>query len=74
MTPIPELEYGLLYQERTVRSVANSTRQDVLDLLKLASEIPVRIEVQTFPLDQANRALHLLKESRFRGAGVLTIP
>ena len=74
MSPIPELDYGLLYQERTVRSVANSTRQDVADLLNLASDIPIRTEVETFPLDQANRALHLLKESRFRGAGVLTIP
>ena len=73
MSPIPELDYGLLYQERTVRSVANSTRQDVLDLLKLASEIPIRTEVQTFPLEQANHALHLLKESRFRGAAVLRI-
>jgi len=73
MTPIPALDYSLLYQERTVRSVANSTRQDVLDLLKLASDIPIRTEVHTFPLDEANRALHLLKESRFRGAGVLRI-
>jgi propanol-preferring alcohol dehydrogenase len=73
MTSIPELDYSLIYQERTVRSVANSTRQDVLDLLKLASEIPIRTEVQTFPLEQANHALHLLKESRFRGASVLRI-
>ena len=73
MTPIPELDYSLLYQERTVRSVANSTRQDVLDLLKLASDIPIRTEVQMFPLEQANHALHLLKESRFRGAAVLRI-
>jgi len=73
MTPIPELDYSLLYQERTVRSVANSTRQDVIDLLKLASDIPIRIEVQTFPLDQANRALLLLKQSRLRAASVLTV-
>ena len=74
MTPIPELDYSLLYQERTVRSVANSTRQDVIDLLKLAADIPIRTEIETFPLEEANRALQLLKESRFRGAGVLTIP
>jgi propanol-preferring alcohol dehydrogenase len=73
MTPIPELDYGLLYQERTVRSVTNSTRQDVIDLLKLAAEIPIRTEVQTFPLEEANRALQHLKQSRFRGAGVLTV-
>ena len=74
MSPITQLDYALLYQERTVRSVANSTRQDVLDLLKLAAEIPIRAEVQTFALEEANHALQLLKQSRFRGAGVLTIP
>jgi len=73
MTPIPELDYGLLYQERSIVSVANSTRQDVLDLLQLAADLLIRTEIQTFPLDEANHALHLLKESRFRGAGVLRI-
>jgi propanol-preferring alcohol dehydrogenase len=73
MTPIPELDYGLLYQERSIVSVTNSTRQDVLDLLQLAADLPIRTEVQTFPLEQANHALHLLKESRFRGAAVLRI-
>lgn len=73
MSPIPELDYALLYQERTVRSVANSTRQDVHDLLRLAADIPIRTEVRTFPLEQANHALQLLKQSRFSGAGVLTI-
>jgi propanol-preferring alcohol dehydrogenase len=73
MSPIPELDYGLLYQERSVRSVANSTRQDVIDLLKLAAEIPIRTEVQTFPFEEANRALRDLKQSRFRGAGVLRV-
>jgi propanol-preferring alcohol dehydrogenase len=73
MSPIPELDYTLLYGERTVRSVANSTRRDVEDLLELAPRIPVRTEVETFPLGDANRALRLLAESRIRGAGVLTI-
>lgn len=73
MSPIPELDYSLLYQERTLVSVANSTRQDVLDFLQLAAEVPIRSEVQTFPLEEANRALQLLKQSRFRGTGVLTI-
>lgn len=73
MTPIPELDYALLYQERTVRSVANSTRQDVRDLLRLAVEIPIRTEICAFPLEEANHALQLLKHSGFNGAGVLTI-
>lgn len=73
MTPIPEIEYSLLYQERTVRSVANSTRADVRECLQLCAEVPVRTEVQVFPLEHANEALAELKHSRIRGAGVLTI-
>ncbi len=73
MSPIPELDYALLYQERTVRSVANSTRQDAHDLLRLAVDIPIRTKIRTFPLEEANHALQLLKHSRFSGAGVLTI-
>ncbi|NJD69731.1 MAG: alcohol dehydrogenase [Candidatus Methylomirabilota bacterium] len=73
MSRIPELDYTLLYQERTIRSIANSTRRDVVDLLRLAAEIPIRTEVRTFPLEEANNALHLLKDSRFSGAGVLAI-
>jgi propanol-preferring alcohol dehydrogenase len=73
MSPIPELDYALLYQERTVRSVANSTRQDVRDLLLLAADIPIRTEVRVFPFEEANHALQLLKQSQFSGAGVLAI-
>jgi propanol-preferring alcohol dehydrogenase len=73
MSTIPELDYALLYHERTVRSVANSTRQDAEDLLRVAAEIPIRTEVQVFPLPEANRALQLLKQGQIRGAGVLEI-
>ena len=73
MSPIPELDYALLYQERIVRSVANSTRQDVRDLLRLAVDIPIRTEVRVFPLEEANHALQLLKQSRLSGAGVLAV-
>jgi propanol-preferring alcohol dehydrogenase len=73
MTPIPELDYSLLYDERGIVSVANSTRQDALDLLKLAADIPIRTEVQTFALEESNQALRLLKDSQLRAAGVLTI-
>ena len=72
-TPIPQIDYDLLYQERTIRSVANSTRQDVEELLKVAAEIPVRTQVEVFPLREANRALQLLKQSKIRGAAVLEI-
>ena len=73
MSQIPPLEYSLLYQERTVRSVANSTRDDVLQCLQLAAEVPVYSEVELFPLEQANEALAALKQSRIRGAGVLRV-
>jgi propanol-preferring alcohol dehydrogenase len=72
-SPIPSLDYPLIYQERVVRSVTNSTRQDAVELLRWAADIPVRTEVQVFPLEEANEALLALKESRIRGAGVLPI-
>jgi propanol-preferring alcohol dehydrogenase len=71
MTTIPQMEYRPLYGERVVRSVANSTRQDVLDLLKLAVEIPLRTTVETFALSSAQDALMAVRCSRTRGAAVL---
>jgi propanol-preferring alcohol dehydrogenase len=74
MTPIPELDYDrLLYWERTVRSVANFTRQDAEELLQLAAGIPIRTTVQTFPLERANEALLALKRSAIDGTGVLVV-
>ncbi len=72
-TPIPQIDYNLLYHERTIRSVANSTRQDAEELLKVAAEIPVRTEVEMFPLREANRVLQMLKASQIRGAAVLDV-
>ncbi len=74
LTPIPPLDYDDLYHERTIRSVTNFTRQDAEDLLRLAAEVPVRTEVEMFPLRDANRALEQLKAARVRGAAVLEIP
>jgi len=73
MSPIPELKYDLIYYERTVRSVANLTRQDARELLDLAAEIPIKTDVQTFSLEEANKVLQLLKQSKIRGAAVLSI-
>lgn len=70
-TPIPPMDYSLLYGERTVRSAANSTRADVRELLAEADRIPVRTTVTEFPLEQANEALLKLKQSAFDGAAVL---
>jgi propanol-preferring alcohol dehydrogenase len=73
MTPIPQFDYPLLYGERTIRSVANSTRQDALDLLRVAAEIPVRTETQLFDLDALNQALADLKHGEIKGTGVVRI-
>jgi propanol-preferring alcohol dehydrogenase len=71
MSPTPPLEYPLLYHERVIRSVANNTRQDGEDFLRVAAEIPVRSEVEIFPLSEANQALNKLKNDAVRGAAVL---
>ena len=73
MTPIPTMEYNLLYEERAIINAANSTRQDVRELLDLAALIPIRTEVETFPLEEANLALQKLKRSELRGSGALRI-
>jgi len=73
MSPIPSFPYPLIYQERCIRSVANNTREDGHDFMRLAAEIPIRTEVQVFSLDQANVALNALKHDGIRGAAVLRI-
>jgi propanol-preferring alcohol dehydrogenase len=74
MSPIPELAYTLLYGERTVRSVANATRQDAEELLQLATEIPVHTDVVLYTLAEANVVLQRLKRSEIQGAAVLQVP
>jgi propanol-preferring alcohol dehydrogenase len=73
MSPIPELDYSLIWGERIMRSVANATRQDAEELLAIAAEIPVRTEVEIFPLDEANEVLGKLKRSEIKGAAVLRV-
>jgi len=73
MSPIPSFDYNLLYQERVLRSVANNTRQDGEDFLRLAAEIPIHTETEVFPLREANRALNSLKNDAIRGAAVLRV-
>ena len=73
MSPIPSFSYDLLYQERVIRSVANNTRQDGEDFLRVAAEIPIRTHIQIFPLAEANRALNALKNDAIPGAAVLRI-
>jgi propanol-preferring alcohol dehydrogenase len=73
MSQIPPLDYPLLYQERVIRTVANSTRQDAREFLALAAEVPLTTEVEVFDLGRANQALQALKKSEIRGAGVLRV-
>ena len=73
MSDIPAFPYELLWHERAVRSVANLTRRDGEEFLALAPQVPVRTEVETFPLEQANEALERLRAGSVRGAAVLTL-
>lgn len=71
MTTIPQIEYSDWWGERTIRTVANSTRADAAGLLAVAAAIPIHTHVQTFKMSQANEALLAMKQSRIDGAGVL---
>jgi|SRR5437868_2764558 len=73
MSQIPALDYSLLYHERIIRTVANSTRQDCREFLQLAADANLKTEVQVFELEQANQGLQDLKHSRIRAAGVLRV-
>ena len=73
--PIPSLDYArLLWDEKEIKSVANITRKDLDDFLPLASEIPILPEVQEFKLEEANKALVLLKQGKIQGAAALRMP
>jgi len=71
MSDIPRFPYDILWGERTVRSVANLTRRDGDEFLALAPRVPVRTEIECFPLGEANAALNALRSGRLRGAAVL---
>ena len=73
MSPIPELAYDLIYGERTVRSVANLTRQDAEEFLPLAAQIPIHTDVEVYALEEVNEVLQRLKASQVQGAAVLRI-
>jgi propanol-preferring alcohol dehydrogenase len=73
MSDIPSFPYESLWGERVLRSVANLTRADGEEFLALAPSIPVRTEVETFPLDDANEALDRLRRGALRGAAVLVV-
>ena len=71
MSDIPSFPYELLWGERALRSVANLTRADGEEFLALAPQVPVRTEVESHPLEEANEALERLRAGAFRGAAVV---
>ena len=71
MSDIPTFPYSILWEERQLVSVANLTRQDGLDFLKLAPEIGIVTKTTAYPLERANNALDDLRAGRFDGAAVL---
>jgi propanol-preferring alcohol dehydrogenase len=73
MDDIPSFSYNLLWEERTLTSVANSTRQDVTDLLAAAARIPLKIETEVFPFDKLPEALARLDQGLVQGSAVLQI-
>ncbi|MGZ4201522.1 MAG: zinc-dependent alcohol dehydrogenase family protein [Thermoleophilaceae bacterium] len=73
MSDIPSFPYEILWEERILRSVANLTRQDGVEFMQLAPQVPVRTEVEEFPLEQANDALDRLRAGEIRGAAVLRV-
>jgi alcohol dehydrogenase, propanol-preferring len=73
MSDIPAMPYELIWGERVLRSVANLTRADADEFLALAPRVPVRTEVTTFPLEEANEALERMRAGNLRGAAVLLL-
>jgi alcohol dehydrogenase, propanol-preferring len=73
MSDIPSFSYELLWQERSICSVANLTRCDGEEFFAIAPRVPVRTTVETFPLDQANEALERLRAGKIKGAAVLVV-
>ncbi len=73
MSEIPAFSYDLLWGERCVKSVANLTRQDGLEFFEVAPRVPVRTEVETFKLEEANEALERLRNGEIQGAAVLVM-
>jgi propanol-preferring alcohol dehydrogenase len=73
MSEIPAFPYEILWGERSLGSVANLTRQDGEEFLRIAPQVPVRTEVEVHPLEEANRALDDIRGGRLRGAAVLRV-
>jgi len=73
MSDLPSFPYELLWGERTICSVANLTRKDAMEFMKIGPKVPVRTTTQLFALEQANDALDQLRGRNLEGAAVLAI-
>lgn len=73
MSDIPSFPYRDLWEERMLCSVANLTRRDGIEFLEIAPKVPVRAEIEIFPLEKANEALQRLRAGQLKGAGVLSM-
>jgi propanol-preferring alcohol dehydrogenase len=73
MSDIPSFPYSILWEERSICSVANLTRRDGDEFMALAPKVPVRTEIETFPLEEANEALNRLRGGKIHGAAVLMV-
>jgi propanol-preferring alcohol dehydrogenase len=73
MSDIPSFPYSILWGERQLRSVANLTRRDGAEFFEIASRVPIRTQVQTYPLADTGRALDDLRHGRFSGAAVINV-
>lgn len=73
MSDIPSFPYSILWEERSVVSVANLTRRDGEEFLALAPKVPIKTEVHPYPLERANEALSDLRDGRFTGAAVIVV-
>lgn len=73
MSNIPEFEYRFLWEERQIRSVANLTREDGLEFLKLLSKMNINTEIKLYSLEEANAALEDLRKGNINGAAVIKI-
>jgi propanol-preferring alcohol dehydrogenase len=73
MSDIPSFSYDLLWQERSICSVANLTRNDGIEFLSVAENVAIETEVHAYPLEQTNQALEDLRQGKFNGAAVIQI-
>ena len=73
MSDLPPIPYEDLWEERSIRSVANLTRRDAQEFLALAPRVPVRSHVTTYPLERVNEALEDLRAGRFTGSAVIDV-